>query len=234
MTDTKSPFVCVPFNELPSETQPGATPESVEAEKKKIREDILSKTNAQIVSDDAQRPESAKAMKLMRALGSDLNINAFALNFRLADGSLNDDIEEANYLMQRVVEDLSVDEPTDDPTKIPLYLTSTEFSDDLYGECKKHFVKRLGLEPSTKDLMVLRNVVMSPFPTDRNFISHLAKIFYDKVEEHVKVSSVTSAPRKICVLGLILTDLSGRLSESATRHEKTFTASSFKGKSRSS
>ena len=188
MTDSKSSFVCVPFNELPSETLPNATAESIEAEKKRIRDEVLTKTNAQIVSEDAHRPENAKTLKLMRAIGSDLNINAFALNFRLADGSLNTDIEEANYLMQRVVEDLSVDEPTDDPTKIPLYLTSTEFSDELYGECKKHFVKRLGLESSSTDLMVLRNVVMSPFPTDRNFIGNLARIFYDKVEGHVQVS----------------------------------------------
>ena len=188
MTDSKSSFICVPFNELPSETEPCATPEKIESEKKRIRDEIITKSNAQIVSADAERPENDKAMKLMRALGSDLNINAFALNFRHTDGSLNTDIEEANYLMQRVVEDLSVDEPTDRPTEIPLYLTSTEFSDELYGECKRHFVKRLGLTPSAMDLMVLRNVVMSPFPTDRNFTGELAKIFYKKVEQHVEVS----------------------------------------------
>lgn len=138
--------------------------------------------------EDLTRPDDQKAIKLLRSLGSDLNINAFALNFRHADGTLNGDVEEANYLMQRVVEALSVDSPTDDPTKIPLYLTSTEFSDELYGDCKKHFLKRLGLEDSTNDLMVLRNVVMSPFPTDGNFISQLADIFYKTVEAETKVS----------------------------------------------
>ncbi|KAI1750214.1 pyridoxal-dependent decarboxylase domain-containing protein [Xylaria castorea] len=187
LTDASSPFICVPFNMLPSEQGPNPTEENIEAEKERIRQDIVLKTNAQIMEEDLKRPDDAKAMKLMRELGSDLNINAFALNFRYKDGKLNDDIEEANYLMQRVVESLSVDSPTDDPTKIPLYLTSTEFSDELYGKCKFNFVKRLGLEQSTHDLMVLRNVVMSPFPTDGNFTNDLAQVFYDTVAAETEV-----------------------------------------------
>jgi hypothetical protein len=188
LTDTSSPFICVPFNELPSELIEGSTSEKVEAEKARIRREILKKSNAQIVEEDLNRPTERKAMKLMRDLGSDLNINAFALNFRHADGRLNDDVEEANYLMQRVVEALSVDSPNDDPTKIPLFLTSTEFSDELYGNCKAHFMKRLGLKNSHQDLMVLRNVVMSPFPTDGNFIGKLADIFYKTAEAETKVN----------------------------------------------
>ncbi|KAJ8112448.1 hypothetical protein ONZ43_g5395 [Nemania bipapillata] len=187
LTDASSPFICVPFNMLPSELGANPTEEKVEAEKNRIRQEIVNKSNFEIIEEDLKRPEDAKAMKLLRELGSDLNINAFALNFRYEDGRLNDDIEEANYLMQRVVETLSVDSPTDDPTKIPLFLTSTEFSDELYGKCKAHFVKRLGLEQSTQDLMVLRNVVMSPFPTDGNFTNKLAKIFYDTVVAETEV-----------------------------------------------
>ncbi|KAF4919982.1 putative L-tyrosine/L-aspartate decarboxylase [Colletotrichum viniferum] len=187
LTDASSPFICVPFNMLPSEFGENATEDRVEAEKKRIRNDIVLKTNASIMKDDQHRPDDQKAIKLMRALGSDLNINAFSLNFRYADGCLNDDIEEANYLMQRVVETFSVDSPTDDPTKIPLYLTSTEFSDELYGKCKANFVKRLGLAPSTQDLMVLRNVVMSPFPSDGNFTNDLAEEFKKVVEAETEV-----------------------------------------------
>ncbi|VUC26346.1 unnamed protein product [Clonostachys rosea] len=187
LTDTTSPFICVPFNELPSELEPNTTPEKVEAEKARIRRDILSKTNAEIVMEDASRPSDLKATKLLRDLGSDLNINAFSLNFRHADGCLNDDVEEANYLMQRVIEALSVDSPNDDPTKIPLYLTSTEFSDELYGNCKKNFMRRLGLKDSHQDLMVLRNVVMSPFPSDGNFLGKLAQTFRETVEKETQV-----------------------------------------------
>ncbi|KAF9872470.1 pyridoxal-dependent decarboxylase domain protein [Colletotrichum karsti] len=187
LTNSTSPFICVPFNMLPSERDKDTTEEKVEAEKQRIKRDIVNKTNASIMAEDQKRPDEYKAIKLMRELGSDLNINAFSLNFRYEDGCLNRDIEEANYLMQRVVETFSVDSPTDDPTKIPLYLTSTEFSDELYGECKKKFVERLGLDESNQDLMVLRNVVMSPFPTDGNFTNDLAQTFYDVVEKETEV-----------------------------------------------
>ncbi|KAK8120714.1 pyridoxal-dependent decarboxylase conserved domain protein [Apiospora kogelbergensis] len=187
LTDPSSPFTCVPFNMLPSELSENTTEERVQAEKARIRSEIVNKTNAQIIKEDAHRRDEDKAMTLMRALGSDLNINAFALNFRYEDGSLNEDIEEANYLMQRVVGALSVESPNDRPAAIPLFLTSTEFSDELYGDCKTTFVERLGLAPSKQDLMVLRNVVMSPFPTDQNFIRELAGIFYDVVEKETEI-----------------------------------------------
>lgn len=177
----------------------------VEAEKARIRNEIVGKTNAEIIIEDRDRPDELKAIKLMRDLGSDLNINAFALNFRFSDGTVNTDVEEANYLMQRVVKAFSIESPSDDPTKIPLYLSSTEFSDELYGSCKAHFMKRLQLDDSTQDLVVLRNVVMSPFPTERSFIRNLAQIFYDKVEEETAVRrlSMLSNIFMLCVPLLI-------------------------------
>ncbi|KAI1330742.1 pyridoxal-dependent decarboxylase domain-containing protein [Xylariaceae sp. FL0255] len=187
LTDSQSPFICVPFNMLPSELEKHVSEDIIETEKRRIKRDIVNKTNAKIIEEDRGRPDDLKAMKLMRELGSDLNINAFALNFRYEDGRLNDDIEEANYLMGRVIEKVSVEKPTDNPTKIPFYLTSTTFDDKLYGRCKANFVRRLGLEQSTMDLMVLRNVVMSPFPTDGNFTNDLAQIFYDIVEKETEV-----------------------------------------------
>ena len=47
-------------------------------------------------------------MVYLRELGSDLNVNAVALNWYREDGSINDEIEEANYLMKRVVDQLSI------------------------------------------------------------------------------------------------------------------------------
>ncbi|CZS94233.1 uncharacterized protein RAG0_04293 [Rhynchosporium agropyri] len=186
----KDDFMVVPLNMLPSELKPGSTIAKVEEEKQRIRDTILSMTNSQIVASDIGKPEDEKALTLLRALGSDLNINAFALNFRLTpgkDGAWNTDVEEANYLMRRVVERLSVDSPEDDPSTIPFVLTSTQFSKDLYDECATNFKHRLGLRKDNLDLMVLRNVVMNPFPTEKNFIGKLAGIFRDVVEEEVKV-----------------------------------------------
>lgn len=36
-------------------------------------------------------------------------------------------------------------------------------------------------------VMVLRNVVMSPFPTDGNFTNNIAKTFYKTVEAETEV-----------------------------------------------
>ncbi|KAL8997652.1 MAG: hypothetical protein Q9169_003132 [Polycauliona sp. 2 TL-2023] len=193
-TDTSS-FICVPLNLLPAERKaiedPNTSPESyaqaLNQEKQKIRERILNKSNQDIIDEDADRAAEDKAMVLLRALGSDLNINAFALNFRHSDGTVNDDVEEANYLNRRVVEVLSVDSPEDDPTKIPFFLTSTEFEYELYGKCAKHFKKRLGLAQDEVSLFVLRNVLMTPFPTEGNFIDKMVTIFQEVIEKEVQV-----------------------------------------------
>ncbi|KAL8638359.1 MAG: hypothetical protein Q9228_004485 [Teloschistes exilis] len=195
MSTKESSYVCVPLNLLPAERKsmedPNTTPETsakaIEEEKQKIRDRVLGKSNQQIIDEDVERASEDKAMVLLRAIGSDLNINAFALNWRYSDGRLNDDVEEANYLNRRVVEELSVDSPEDEPTKIPFFLTSTEFEIDLYGKCLQHFKKRLGLAQDELPLMVLRNVLMTPFPTEGNFIDKMVKIFQEVVEKQVEV-----------------------------------------------
>ena len=163
MSTKDDTFIVVPLNMLPSELKEGSTTEDVEAEKEKIRDRILSKSNEEIVSTDAERPDDDKSMALLRALGSDLNINAFSINWKYANGQVNQDAEEANYFVQRCIERISVDSPEDDPTTIPFYLTSTTFPQKDYGECVNNFKRRLGLIEDNTDLMVLRNVVMSPW-----------------------------------------------------------------------
>ena len=163
MSTKDDTFTVVPLNMLPSELKEGSTSEDVEAEKQKIRHRILSKSNEEIVSADAERSDDDKSMALLRALGSDLNINAFSINWKYANGEVNQDVEEANYFVQRCIERISVDSPEDDPTTIPFYLTSTTFPHKDYGECAQNFKRRLGLIPDNIDFMVLRNVVMSPW-----------------------------------------------------------------------
>ncbi|KAL2274477.1 hypothetical protein FJTKL_03152 [Diaporthe vaccinii] len=197
MTDDSMPFTVIPFNMLPSELADDATEESIEAERQWIRDNILSASNLEIVTNTSTSPGGDDALTLLRKLGSDLNINAFACNFKYSNGDLNTDVLEANYFMQRIVESLSVDSPGDDPTKIPLYLTSTEFSTDLYGECAAKFKERLGLKDDKQDLFVLRNVVMSPFPTEKDFIAELAGIFKKVALEAVSVSSPNGLYRSL-------------------------------------
>ena len=187
MTTDDDSFICVPFNMLPSELNGG----DVEAERQRIRDEIISKTNREIVAADEGKPHEDQTMTLLRHLGSDLNINAFALNWKYEDGTLNEDVEEANYLMQRVIERVSLDSPSDMPTEIPFYLTSTEFTHELYGKCAETFKKRLNLKDNAnapQALFVLRNVVMSPFPSQNGFIGSIMKEFKKVVEEEVEVS----------------------------------------------
>lgn len=163
MSTKDDTFTVVPLNMLPSELKEGSSPDDVEKEKQKIRDRILSKSNVEIVDADAERADDDKTMALLQALGSDLNINAFSINWRYADGKLNQEVEEANYFVQRCIERMSVDSPEDDPTAIPFFLTSTTFLQGQYGECAQNFKRRLGLIADNVDLMVLRNVVMSPW-----------------------------------------------------------------------
>lgn len=217
MTDfrqqNRKSFICVPFNRLPKEREGHPfNSEEVEKNRDEIRNSILGKDNEKLMEDP-------KAMALLRELGSDTNINAFALNFYLdkENTRLNTDIEEANYFMKRVVDKLSVTTSDTDPTKIPVFLTSTKFEPKLYGKCAQTFMTRLGLtvreEDSTakqkngtgeledldvehESLFVLRNVVMSPFPTQHYFIGKLAEAFAkvaDDEVEHVRTRNDPTA-----------------------------------------
>ncbi|RAH78646.1 pyridoxal-dependent decarboxylase domain protein [Aspergillus japonicus CBS 114.51] len=175
-------FICVPFNKLPKEKEGYAfNSQKVEDCRDIIRTRILGQQNEALLQDPV-------AMNLLRQLGSDTNINAFALNFYVDEErtTLNTDIEEANYLMKRVVDRLSITGVDTDPTKIPVYLTSTKFEPKHYGACAKIFMSRLGLNAVDADLFVLRNVVMSPFPTKHYFIGKLWDEFEKVVNEEVK------------------------------------------------
>ena len=187
MSTKEDDFHIRPTNELPSELA-GASDDVVEAERTRIREHILDKTNEEIVAEDEGIEDiEKKNLTLLRAIGSDLNVNTFGCNFRLKDGTLNTETEEANYLNVRVIQRLSVDSPEVDPTKIPFFLTQTTFKIEDYAECAQHLKKRLGLYQDEVGLTVMRNVVMSPWPTDGNFIAKLIPEFKRVLNEEIKV-----------------------------------------------
>ncbi|KAF5319231.1 hypothetical protein D9619_008287 [Psilocybe cf. subviscida] len=178
MSTPDTGFVVTPFNPLPSELGPDPTPEKIEAERQFIRDHILYKSNIQIYSN-------ADAMTLLNKLGSDLNINVFACNFRYSDGTLNTDVEESNWLNRRIFERLSVTSADEDPLEIPFYLTSTTFTQHEYGAAAEEMRKRMGLI-GTQDLVVLRNVVMSPFTTTGDFVGKMADVFQQVLQEEVE------------------------------------------------
>ncbi|KAM5346129.1 hypothetical protein ACJ41O_009134 [Fusarium nematophilum] len=184
-------FICVPFNMLPAEKHGDRHFHSapVENQRKKIRKLIIGKKDDDIFN-------SEDAMKLIRDLGSDLNINAFALNWKYKDGTLNEDLEEANYFMKRVVDRLSITNANTDPTTIPIFLTSTQFAYEDYGKCAATFMKRMGIQPCRQTLFVVRNVVMSPFPTRMDFIGELMGDLEEVIREEVEVCRKRNTPGK--------------------------------------
>ncbi|KAG5802484.1 hypothetical protein H9Q74_012859, partial [Fusarium xylarioides] len=173
-------FICVPFNMLAAENNGsrGFLSKPVEKQRDKIRDLIIGKKDHEIFA-------SKDAMKIIRDLGSDTNINCFALNWKDKDGNLNTDLEEANYLMKRVVDRLSITSANTDPTEIPIFLTSTQFLHEDYGSCAHKFMERMGVGKSNQSLFVIRNVVMSPFPTRQNFIDKLMREFEEVIRDEV-------------------------------------------------
>ncbi len=161
-------LVVAPFNMLPSEQKLHATQRDVEKEKQFIREHILNRPNRELVADK-------DAMELVQQLGSDLLINAFTCNFRI-NGVTNTSVTEANILNSRIYETLSVLKVADNVAHRDIFVISTVFSQEKYGECLTNFKRRLGLE-GDEDLFTLGNASMSPFPTAGNFVAELAEAF---------------------------------------------------------
>ncbi|KAJ4139760.1 hypothetical protein NW768_001104 [Fusarium equiseti] len=182
-------FMIVPFNMLPAENQGNRKflSKSVENQREKIRDLIVTKSDTEIF-------KSKEAMKIIRDLGSDTNINCFAINWKDENGVLNTDLEEANYLMKRVVDRLSITSPNTDPSTIPIYLTSTQFLPEDYGTCAHKFMERMGVQKSDQSLFVIRNVVMSPFPTKKDFISTIMKDLEKVIRKEVDVCRKRNKP----------------------------------------
>ena len=124
MSDDQSDFIVVPFNKFVREAEGDA---AILEEKRFIRENILGKSNQAIVQNKA-------ALDEICGLGSDLNINAFACNFRI-NGEVNTDVVEANYLNNRIFDILSLTGVGELPETIPMFLSATTFAHEDYGEC---------------------------------------------------------------------------------------------------
>lgn len=186
MSTNDDNFIVIPFNMLPSEKCFPQNLEEIKKEKQLIRTLIVEKSNHEIVVCD-------RAMDLIKKLGSDLMINTFACNFKLKikeNGKevlkLNEDINEANYLNQRLYEEFSLTNSKDTNEKKFLILTSTKFKKENYGNCLKNFNNRLGLK-GYQDLYVLINVAMSPWVTEFKFLNELMKRFQSTLQDLAKV-----------------------------------------------
>ena len=181
MSTSETPFVLRPLNLLPAE-EGGSDENAVEEQKKFIRERILPVENRALVDDK-------EAWKLLVEMGSDLTINAFAVNFKVG-GKLNEDIVEANYLNKRIFDALSITKQEKEDShapKPPLILTSTVLAQKTYGSSLRTLKNRLGLK-GDQDLYTLVNVVMSPWPTAIGLTKEVADSLQQTIEEQTKLS----------------------------------------------
>jgi hypothetical protein len=171
-------IIVVPFRMLPSEMGPNASAKKIDEERRYIRDVLLWRTQEELANDP-------KARALMRQMGPDLVVNAFACNFRV-DGVVNEDILEANHLNARIYNKLSFKSMSEKLDDQKVIIMSSTLSQKEYGTCLTTFKRRIGLR-GQEDLFVLVNVSMSPFAA--NFTHVLADAFREAAEEQVKVRS---------------------------------------------
>ncbi|KAK5994151.1 L-tyrosine decarboxylase [Cladobotryum mycophilum] len=134
------------------------------------------------------------AFKFMSEQGSDLMVNAFACNFKI-DGVPNRDVGEANYLNQRIFQRLSVTTTKDKVADRPLFLTSSTFREEAYGECLRNYKRHLHLvdengDAVPGDLTFLVNVTMNPWPTSNEFLDKVVADFKKVAEDEMERSII--------------------------------------------
>jgi hypothetical protein len=164
-------FVVVPVPRLPAERNG----DDASVQLRFIRERIDRRSNAEILAD----PE---ALSLLRELGPDQNILAYAFNFRHPDGTLNTDLVLTNRLNRSLYDLLSI-KPGEDIYGCRLMLSTTDLASRDHGDEFIHAYKqRLGVGDSPGDTVtVLRSTVMGPWLTETAKGS-----FLDVIEEELR------------------------------------------------
>lgn len=169
-------FIAVPLPRLPAELAGS----DVEKQLHFIRERIDGKRNAEIIADH-------EALALLRELGPDENILAYAFNFRTPSGSINTDLAQANRLNKALYERLSIN-PGEDIYGYNLIVSTTDLDAAQYGEAFiEDYKRRLGVAGSPgSSITVLRSVVMDPWVTETtkgSFLDVLETEFRKAVSE---------------------------------------------------
>lgn len=154
MAKADDPFIIVPLPQRAAHRT--IDPEIVE----KIRALIDAQTTEEIMSD----PE---ASELIREIGPDQNILAYAFNLKQPDGSLNRDLDLCNRLNQTLYANLSID-PGSDIYGYNLIVSTTDLDSLHYGSSFiQSYKHRLGVSDSPGSrITVLRSVVMDPWVTE--------------------------------------------------------------------
>jgi glutamate/tyrosine decarboxylase-like PLP-dependent enzyme len=184
MADEQQDFTVTPFQRLPAEVA-GKSPAEVRKQYEYIRDEIVPKTNDQLLAD-------VTAMKLFRQLGSDQIIITYAFNFKNGDGTLNRDCALANKLNNAIFTKLSLQQFQGDhvPT-VPMFVTSSDFDPHTYGQTfVDEFGKRIGLDVDQgQSISCLITTTMDPWLTDTSegsFIPTLIEVLQQTVESSIE------------------------------------------------
>ncbi|MEL6954946.1 MAG: pyridoxal-dependent decarboxylase [Pseudomonadota bacterium] len=126
---------------------------------------------------------------LVKDVGPDMTVLAYALNFSHPDGTPNTDMAAANEFNNRVFEACSVEVVAvkDQVPKVDLLVTSSVLDPQYYGEdFMDLFCERLGVEGGSTAPRVLISTMMDPWVSDasgHNLIPMLTDTFRDKILE---------------------------------------------------
>ena len=149
------PFVVVPVARQPSE-RAGGDSATILAEAARIRDLIDRKSTDEIRGD-------AAAMTLLREIGPDENILAYACNAVHPDGTVNADLALANRINKAIYTKLSI-KPRTDIYGYDMVVSTTDLEEATYGaRFLSDFKRRLGVAGPGTVVTVLRSVVMNPW-----------------------------------------------------------------------
>lgn len=131
----------------------------------------------------------------LRAIGPDLNILAYAFNFKYPSGKINRDLHLANSFNEAIYRELSL-KPFEEIHGKDMIVSTTNIDRKTYGDLFfDSYTARLGTTDirDANHITVLRSVVMDPWFTENNedlgatsASSHAGKDFLDEVELALK------------------------------------------------
>jgi hypothetical protein len=133
---------------LPAE-KAGLPQAAIDQQVKDLRTWFVGKSNDAIVQGDHY--------DFFKQLGSDQTILSWAVNFKRADGTWNQDIEKLNTLNSALYTAFSMmplpDGKLKKPSSVELIVTSSDFAVSSYGpEFVHSFLSRLGIATTSKQL----------------------------------------------------------------------------------
>lgn len=178
----EDPFIVVPLQRLACEREDNVDESKRAAELSLIRR-ISTMTNAALLTELARSPS---LLSWFSQLGSDQVILTYAFNIRMEDGQLNTDPNLLNLLTSEIFRCLSLARPVEKIPDIPLFVTSSSFTEKVYGkEFLANYKRRLGVDAASgESIEFLISTTMDPWLTDTaegDFVPTIVKTLKETV-----------------------------------------------------